>query len=144
MSYDNYYSLEITGEVTKTVPFCPTCKAEKQGKFCPDCGTPNTLEDVPKDKTEIIKELIEVSEDCGYLLDDDGSSNNSGSGWNIEDDIKDFSTKYPSLLFILDCDWDAGFGDPPSRYYYKNGKKQDAKAKVVYNEPNFDEDEDDE
>lgn len=138
MSYDNSYSLKIKGDVTKTVPFCPTCKVEKQGKFCPDCGTKNIQEDVPRDHKEIISELREKYEECDFLLNELGRSNDSGSGYQIEDNIREFSETYPTLIFQLDCHWDSGFGDPPSRYYFKNGVKQDAKAEVIYNEPKFD------
>lgn len=43
----------------------------------------------------------------------------------------------PELIFQLHCDWDSGFGDDPSVYYFKDGKKQNAKAKVTYDEPEF-------
>lgn len=137
MSYDNRYSLTINGETTKLVAFCPKCKTQKKGKFCPECGT--RLEDlvVPITTEEIIDQLRTEDNDCGYLLDEDGSSYETGSGHTIEEEIQEFSKRYPTLIFQLDCDWDSGFGDPPSRYFYKNGAKQS--AKISYNEPNFDE-----
>lgn len=105
MSYDNSFSLKISGTANKNV---------------------------------VIAELRKFSEECNWLISESGGSNESGSGYKINDDIKEFSKNYPSLIFQLDIDWDSGFGDPPSRYYFKNGVKQDAAAKVVYNEPKFD------
>lgn len=137
MSYDNRYSLTIKGEVTKLVGFCPTCKNQEKGKFCPECGTPLEEIEVPVPIEEIINELRTEDNDSGYLLDEDGSSYETGNGWNIEEEVQEFSKKYPTLIFQLDCEWDSGFGDPPSRYYYKNGVKQGGSAKISYDEPDF-------
>lgn len=84
------------------------------------------------ENNQIIKELLEQSEECAYLLDNFGRSNEPGSGHEIYDNIKEFSKKYPELLFILDIDWDSGFGDPPSREYFKYGKKQSAKSIITF------------
>lgn len=137
MGYDNSFRLKIIGESTKTVPYCPSCNSEKQGRFCPDCGTSLELKDIPKDTKEIVSELRKSNDDSHYLLNEKGGGNNSGSGGEIKDEIKTFSKKYPNIIFQLDCTWDSGFDSPPSRYYFKNGMKQDAKARMVYDEPNF-------
>ena len=138
MGYDNCFSLKIQGEVTKPVTFCPKCKVFAPGKFCSECGTMMEIIQQPVDKKEIIKELREWSDDCSYLLTEKGGTNEGGNGDQIEDDIQKFSNRYPNLIFQLDVDWDSGFDQDPSRYYYKNGKKKDAKAKVVYEDPKFD------
>ena len=137
MSYENYFRLKIIGEITNKVPFCPKCKTQINGQFCSKCGSPSDEIDMIVSSNTIIDELLDTSDDCSYLLNSDGNSNEPGSGYKIEDDIKEFSKKYPTLVFQLDIDWDNGFGDDPSRYYFKNGVKKDAKAKVIYNEPEF-------
>lgn len=138
MGYENYYKLKIIGEVMSPILHCPVCKQQKEGKFCGECGVP--LEEIqkPKDNKLIIRELKKFSDDCDYLLKEDGGTNQAGSGWTIEEDIEKFSKNYPTLVFQLDCDWDNGFGDgPPSRYFYKNGVKKQSKAKVVYDDPDL-------
>ena len=139
MGYDNRFSLKLKGEVTKPAKYCPACVEEKDGNFCNICATPLSIREVPVDKKDIINELRTFSDDCAYLLDEkEGHSNETGSGHEIENDIKKFSVNYPNIIFQLDCDWDSGFGNPPSRYYFKNGVKKDAKAKVIYKDPDFD------
>ena len=137
MSYENYFKLKIIGEAKTKVPFCPNCKTQNNGQFCSKCGSPSEEIEMNIPNSTIINELLDSSDDCSCLLDSDGNSNDSGSGYTIENDIKEFSKKYPTLVFQLDIDWDNGFGDDPSRYYFKNGVKKDAKAKVVYNDPEF-------
>ncbi len=138
MGYENAFKLKILGELTETVPFCSNCNLEKQGKFCSECGSPLSLVDVPRDTKEIIKELRKSNQDCNYLLTDKGYHNESGSGFKIDNEIRIFSMKYPSLIFQLDCMWDSGFDTPPSTYYFKNGVKQNAKVRMIPDEPNFD------
>lgn len=135
MGYENYFSLKIQGEVTKSVTFCPNCKIQVDGKFCNICGSPLDIIQAPVDKKEIITELRKSSDDCSFVLEDTGKCREPGSGYDVSDDIQKFSKKYPSLMFQLDIEWDESGTD---RYFFKNGVKQDAKAKVIYNEPTFD------
>ncbi len=137
MGYDNRFSLKINGDVTKPSTFCPECKIEVIGNFCNHCGCKLETIQVKVNDKEIIKELRDSSDDCAYLLSEKGGSYETGSGHEIEDDIKKFSTRYPDVIFQLDCTWDSGFGDPPSRFYFKNGVKKNAKAKVTYQDPEF-------
>lgn len=142
MGYDNTFSLKIAGEMTKPVMFCKTCNEERIGNFCADCGTKLVVEQVPFKCEEIIKQLRQESEDCYVALKDSGKANEGCSGYDVENDIQKFSKKFPELVFRLDIDWDSGFsdgdGDPKcSRFYFKNGKKQNVKAKITYDEPKF-------
>ena len=138
MSYENSFCLKILGETTRPSLFCPVCKQMKSGKFCSECGTTLEMIQLPVDKNDIIKELREFSDDCAFLLDEKGNTHESGNGYTIDKDIQRFSLRYPNLIFQLDIGWDSGFGNEPSRYYFKNGEKQDVNTKIVYDEPKFD------
>lgn len=144
MGYNNYHKLKIiinTDEIRKEPKlFCDKCKIlPKSGKFCPECGNPLTYIQVekPYDIHEIIKEFRSYSDDASFLLNKTGNTNEPGSGHTIQDDLKEFSKRYPDLIFQLHVDWDQGFGDPPSRYYYFNGEKQEAKSQVVFEKCKF-------
>ena len=86
------------------------------------------------DPLEIIAKLRESSEDADALIDENGSTNESFSGYKMEEDVRKFSERYPDAVFQLDVDWDSGFGDPPSRWLFCNGKKKDIKVKIVYDD----------
>lgn len=55
---------------------------------------------------------------------------------DIEKELEDFSKKYPSLTFILSCQWESGMvepGEPSTDYtFFVNGIKKKAKSKVIY------------
>lgn len=131
MSYDNRHSLKILGHDSVMMPFCEKCDDFKDGKFCSECGTILTEKETQVNPLAIIGELRNESEYVDHALED------SCNGTNVESDICKFSTKYPQLIFQLDIVWDSGFGDPPSRYYFKNGVKQDATPKVEFKSPKF-------
>jgi hypothetical protein len=141
MSYENKFTLILKNTtLTNTVKQCPEDKTvfDDKSVYCNKCGT--ELESVDKvyDATEnIIKTLRENSDDANYLLNEKGGTNCCGSGHRITNDIKKHSSLYPTVLFILDIVWDSGFNEPPSRYYLKNGKIQQANAKLIFDD--FDE-----
>lgn len=138
MSYDNRFKLKIEGNKKTIVHYCENCGEIKKGKFCSNCGTKLVEKEEGMDirasstGSQIIKELLNKSEECAYLLDEFGRSNEPGSGHTINSDIKEFSKNHPELLFVLDIDWDSGFGDPPSREYIKNGKRHSAKSIITF------------
>ncbi len=131
MGYNNSYSLTLIGTENVKVPFCENCNDFRTGKFCSDCGSKLIEKETSLDSDEIIDQLREEFESVDYALDEPCSGN------NVEEDIQDFSRKYPDVIFQLDITWDSGFSDPPSRYYYKNGVKQDATPKLKFKSPNF-------
>jgi len=101
MRYNNSFILSICGEAKMKVQFCEKCNEVKTGKFCSDCGGQLTDKMIDVKEEQIFSELRQESEDCGYLLDEVGSSYENGSGGNVIDDIKKFSKKYPDLIFEL-------------------------------------------
>jgi hypothetical protein len=138
MSYEHNFKLKIIGAENVKAPFCPTCDVFKDGKFCSNCGDSLIKKSKVLNTDEIISELRTKSEFVDAALD------GCGNGDEVENDIQDFSEKYPDIIFQLDItfvfgllSWDSGFGDPPSRYYFKNGKKQDATPKQKFDSPNF-------
>jgi hypothetical protein len=113
---------------------CTVCSStfDKDG-FCMSCGNKLTKDEGRiYDKITIINQFRIESEDASYLLQENGNSNSSGSGYKIEEDLVKFSKKYPKSIFKLKATWDSGFGDPPTIYYVKNGKKQVCEAKLTY------------
>jgi len=113
------------------VTFCEKCNDFRTGKFCSDCGTKLSQKETQLDSDKIISELRDFSEAVDYALEE------PCNGHNMGEDILSFSTKYPNIIFQLDVNWDAGFGDTPSRYFFKNGVKQNATPKIKFDTPNF-------
>lgn len=141
MGYENRYSLSLSCDKKQLVEItkCPSCDNINDGNFCNKCGTKLVTYNIEKqiDTIEIIKEFRKYSEDASYLINNKGKSNECGNGYNIEKDIKTFSKEYPDVLFELLCEWDSGFGDPPTKNYIKNGKMYNCNSVYVF--PEFDE-----
>jgi hypothetical protein len=127
MGYSNSYKLKVQGNLTKLIKECH--------------GTPLTEKETEVDPNFVIEEFVNEYEDgdAGYLLEEDGSTRESGSGYNINKELKEFSKKYPQLTFILSCQWESGLveeGQPGTDYFFfVNGVKKKAKSKVVYQNP---------
>ncbi len=136
MGYSNSFELSIRGDAKVMVQFCEKCNGVRTGKFCSDCGELLIDKLVDVDEIKIFDELRKDSEECAFLLDEDGSSYEEGSGYSINDDIQKFSRKYPNIVFELNTTWDIGFDDAPSRDFYKNGKHQTTKTKVIFEDFN--------
>lgn len=146
MGYSNSFNLKVEGTFPKKAKVfncgCHANTTDLTQNFCSNCGTPLSESEFEiEDSESIIKELVEFYQDgeCGYLLDEYGDCNNSGSGYNINQEIKDFSRKYPTLTFILSCQWESGLvdeGDPGTDYFFfKNGVEKKAEVKVIYTNP---------
>ena len=136
MSYNNYFSLKVleTPKASKSQPSCPTCNEPHQegDKFCSKDGSKLVYYNLDYPILDVISKFREFSDEANSFLANDGSSGESGSGHNIVKDLIKFSIEYPNGLFQLGVEWDSGFGDPPSRYYIKNGKSQSCTAEYKF------------
>lgn len=93
------------------------------------------LKNKPLTAGEIIKELREEYQDAAYALTEKGGSANDTKWYDHEQHMRDFTKKYPTILFEL-----SGEGEESGdlwKEYYKNGKMQRCKAELTY--PPFDE-----
>lgn len=91
----------------------------------------NPTEEVLK----IVEELRESSEDAHYALEEDGQTASHASWSEHEQELAEFSKKYPTILFEL-----AGIGDETTDIwskYFKNGRMQYCEAVISF--PPFDE-----
>jgi hypothetical protein len=85
--------------------------------------------------SEIIARLREENENAFYALDEEGAIQEDAKWYDSEEEMKDFSTKYPDVLFILHGDGEGS--DDYWCFYFRNGKAQFAKGRIEYDE--FDE-----
>ena len=135
MGYNNRYSLKVETPKIHLVKFCVKCNSVKTGKFCSTCGGKLIDKEVDFDLDKIdmvIDEFRNFSEEAGYMLNSQGGSEEGGSGYNMENDISKFSVRYPELLFVLHCDPDPGFDEPPYKQYHKGGLVHKAKTTVTF------------
>jgi hypothetical protein len=142
MGYSNNYRLRVEGTITKTVKECQCGNVtDTSQNFCGKCGSPLIEKEIETDANYVISEFVNEYEDgdAGYLLEEDGDSRESGSGYGIDGEVKEFSRKYPNLTFILSCQWESGLveeGQPGTDYFFfKNGVKKKAESKIVYTNP---------
>ena len=118
MGYETCYSLEIESPVFR-----------KEVKGVDAAGKPAPVFVSEYVEIEDLKNEISKSVGYQYLW-------NQGCKWyDHQKDMLNFSRKYPDILFIL-----SGEGEESGdmwRAYFKNGKMQFVKAKIVYDD--FDE-----
>ena len=144
MGYDNSFSLKIEGKIKRKGKGCFACGVVAEDEslnFCGKCGSSLENLDIESEPTSVIEELVNkyAKGDAGYLLNEDGSSEESGSGHTINSEVQAFSKKYPELTFILKCKYDKGLvneGEPGTDYFFiVNGEERKAEAKLVYENP---------
>ena len=83
---------------------------------------------------EIIKDLRDNNEDAEFAIDENGKTTGDSKWYLSEEDLREFSKKYPHVLFTLE-----GIGEMPDdiwRLYVRNGLAQRANAEIVY--PDYD------
>ena len=85
------------------------------------------------DNKDIIKHLRKESEEAEYAINEEGWSRGNESRWyNHNPEMKEFSKKYPYVVFELE-----GIGEENGDWwkrYYKNGKTQLAEAEITFEE----------
>lgn len=78
----------------------------------------------------IISKLREVNEWAKYCLTDGGESAQNTKWYSHQNDLVEFSRKYPDTLFTLSGEGEEG-GDL-WKLYVKNGQAQRAEAVITY------------
>ena len=93
--------------------------------------THHTLE-VPYENEGLISVFREECEGAVYAIDDNGYCEESTKWYDHEKDLRKFSKKHPDVIFTL-----KGEGEESGDLwveYYKAGKMQRCKAKIVYDD----------
>jgi len=83
----------------------------------------------------LIQEFREECVMANHAVDENGYTNDETKWYDHEKELKAFSKKHPSALFLLHGEGEEA-GDLWD-LYVKNGKSQTCKAEIVY--PDFDE-----
>jgi hypothetical protein len=78
----------------------------------------------------LIKDLIDECEEAGYALEANGDCSQECKWYDHKEDLTTFSKKHPEALFMLSGEGEDN-GDAWHEYY-RNGKVQVCKAKLVY------------
>jgi len=79
----------------------------------------------------VVKDLRDICEEAKYSLDSRGKQTGDACRWyRHEDDMRKFSKKYSSFLFVLDGEGENS-GDV-WRKYFLDGKCQEARAVVQF------------
>jgi hypothetical protein len=89
---------------------------------------------IRKGNSDLISEFLKENEYAEYALNEDGSSNETCTWYDHEDELKEFSLKHPETIFEL-----RGEGENSGDIwilYVKNGKSQIYKAKIVFDDFN--------
>ena len=82
------------------------------------------------DSSYVINELREENEDAKYALDNEGYSQDEAKWYNAEEDIREFSKKYPEVLFILEGQGEES--DDVWRTYIQNGKSHSVSGVIKF------------
>ena len=90
-----------------------------------------------RDQDEIIADLRNNNECAHKALDESGNTNDQTKWYDMDKDMKEFSKKYPEVLFEMERHGESG-GDDQCNYYFRNGKKQECWVELKF--PDFDPD----
>lgn len=88
------------------------------------------LEIEDDDDNQIIGRLREENEEASYALDENGDAEESCKWYEHNEDLIEFSTRFPEHLFTLH-----GEGEEAGdlwRAYFKNGKSEECRAEITY------------
>lgn len=80
--------------------------------------------------TDLLEEFVESSSQASYAIDSNGDCNQECKWYNHEDELKEFSLKYPLLVLELKGEGEES-GDIWVKYFH-NGKVQTSKAKITF------------
>ena len=81
----------------------------------------------------VIEKFRNDNEHAAYALDESGDSNEGTKWYDHNEDLTKLSKEFPNHIFLLE-----GKGEESGdiwKTYYKNGKLQECKAKMVFPEP---------
>ena len=85
-------------------------------------------------KEDIIADLINVNTEAECALNANGETSDEATWYQSDDDMKEFSKKYPDVVFTL-FRYGQVLGDV-GKTYFKNGRMKSSPAEVSY--PEFD------
>jgi hypothetical protein len=112
MGYSTTFTLEVIGgKIDAETPELAAAAFEKKRK-------------------KALKKFLKFSEGADYCLCKDGSSNESGSWYDAEENLVEYSKKYPELIFDL-----YGEGEETLdawHCYVQNGKSQKDRAVISF------------
>lgn len=88
--------------------------------------------EVQIDETAVIAQLRSECTRAAWALEEDGSSRVETTWDTIDEDLKAFSLKHPTLIFEM---YRMGDSDDDRVYtYYKNGKMQECPATITFDD----------
>lgn len=88
------------------------------------------IEVIARDSRDIISALRDYSDNASYALTESGGCSDQLKWYDHEVDMKTFSKRYPDVVFSLYGEGEES-GDIWCKYF-KNGKYQNAPAKITY------------
>jgi hypothetical protein len=89
------------------------------------------------DEEDIIGDLLDNNEDARRALQYDGNSQEPTKWYDMDKDMKEFSKKYPEVLFEMQRQGESG-GDDQCNYYFQNGKAQECWVELKFPDYNPD------
>jgi hypothetical protein len=89
------------------------------------------------DAEKIINDLREHNECANKALDSKGNTQGPTKWYDMDIEMKEFSKKYPEVLFEMNRQGESG-GEDQCICYFKNGKEQECWAIITF--PDFDPD----
>lgn len=143
MGYNTRYSLEVTpyeknGEKEVTLGELIESAENKEISQTQLINYLKILKDNPTqskftvemDTDEVYAQFYAQSEEARYAMTRNGSPSEECKWYNHEDELKNFSKKYPAYVFTLKGEGEES-GDIWVKYFL-NGKQQTANAKIIF------------